>query len=76
MAMKKENVQVYPTKTRLVPSFKLCKVIVNLSKEQYGRMVVDGKSRKILEKKSTKNSAMLSLSTKSVLLMTVTIRIR
>ena len=54
MAMKKENVQVYPTKTRLVPSFKLCKVIVNLSKEQYGRMVVDGKSRKILEKKKHK----------------------
>ena len=54
MAMKKENVQVYPTRTRLVPSFKLCKVIVNLSKEQYGRMVVDGKNRKILEKKKHK----------------------
>jgi hypothetical protein len=50
----KENVQVYPTKRRLVPNFKLCKVIINLSEEQYGRMVVDGKSRKILEKKKYK----------------------
>ena len=50
----KENVQVYPAKRRLVPNFKLCKVIINLSEKQYGRMVVDGKSRKILEKKKHK----------------------
>lgn len=50
----KTNVQVYPSKKRLVPSFKLCKVIANLSKEQYERMVVDGKNRKILEKKKHK----------------------
>lgn len=54
MAMRKENVQVYPTRRRLVPNFKLCKVVINLSEEQYGQMVVDGKSRKILEKKQHK----------------------
>lgn len=54
MTLKKENVQVYPTKRRLVPNFKLCKVIINLSEEQYGHMIVDGKSRKILEKKRHK----------------------
>ena len=46
----KPNVQLYPTKKRLVPNFKLCKVIAHLSKEQYERMVVDGKPRKVLEK--------------------------
>ena len=46
----KINVQIYPTKKRLVPNFKLCKVISHLSKEQYERMVVDGKPRKVLEK--------------------------
>lgn len=46
----KINVQLYPTKKRLVPNFKLCKVIAHLSKEQYEHMVVDGKQRKILEK--------------------------
>ena len=46
----KPNVQLYPTKKRLVPNFKLCKVINHLSKEQYERMVVDGKPRKVLEK--------------------------
>ena len=54
MALRKENVQVYPTKRRLVPNFKLCKVIINLSQEQYGHMVINGKSRKILEKKQYK----------------------
>ena len=46
----KINVQLYPTTKRLVPNFKLCKVIAHLSKEQYERMVVDGKARKVLEK--------------------------
>lgn len=46
----KINVQLYPTKKRLVPNFKLCKIIAHLSKEQYEHMVVDGKQRKILEK--------------------------
>ena len=46
----KINVQLYPTTKRLVPNFKLCKVIAHLSKEQYERMIVDGKSRKVLEK--------------------------
>ena len=50
----KENVQMYPVQKRLVPNFKLCKVISHLSKEQYERMVVDGKQRKILEKHNHK----------------------
>ena len=50
----KINVQLYPTTKRLVPNFKLCKVISHLSKEQYERMVVDGKQRKILEKRNHK----------------------
>ena len=50
----KINVQLYPTTKRLVPNFKLCKVISHLSKEQYERMVVDGKQRKILEKHNHK----------------------
>ena len=32
---KKENIQIYPAKKRLVPNFKLCKVTSNLSREQY-----------------------------------------
>ena len=50
----KENVQIYPIMKRLIPNFKLCKVISHLSKEQYERMVVDGKQRKILEKHNHK----------------------
>lgn len=51
---KKENFQIYPIQKRLVPNFKLCKVIYNLEQEQYSRMVVKGKQRKILEKKKHK----------------------
>ena len=47
---RKVNVQLYPTTKRLVPNFKLCKVIAHLSREQYERMVVDGKPRKVIEK--------------------------
>lgn len=47
-------VQVYPITQRLVPNFKLCKVIYNLDQEQYDRMAIDDKQRKILEKKNFK----------------------
>ena len=50
----KENFQIMPIKLRLVPNFKLCKVIYNLQQEQFARMVGDGKQRKILEKKKVK----------------------
>ena len=51
---KKENFQVYPISQRLVPNFKLCKVIYNLEEQKYTGMVVDGKQRKVLEKKKYK----------------------
>ena len=50
----KQNFQIMPIKLRLVPNFKLCKVIYNLQQEQYSRMVVDGKQRRIMEKKNVK----------------------
>ena len=46
----KENVQLYPITNRLVPNFKLCKVITHLPQEKYERMIVDGKPRRIIEK--------------------------
>ena len=49
-----ENVRLYPIKKRLVPNFKLCKVIYDLEQEKYDRMVVDGKQRRIVEKKHHK----------------------
>lgn len=50
----KINIQFYPSKKRLVPNFKLCKVLPTLSEEKYARMVVEGKSRGIVEKKNYK----------------------
>ena len=49
-----DNAQVYPITQRLVPNFKLCKVIYNLEEQKYTGMVVDGKQRKVLEKKKHK----------------------
>ena len=54
MSNKKTNVQFYPVKQRIVPNFKLAKVMNNLSQEKYDRMVIDGNSRKIVEKKNHK----------------------
>ena len=51
---KKENFQVYPITQRIVPNFKLCKVIYNLEQQKYTSMVIDGKQRKVLEKKKHK----------------------
>ena len=53
-ASKKENFQVYPITQRIVPNFKLCKVIYNLEQQKYTSMVIDGKQRKVLEKKKHK----------------------
>lgn len=50
----KQNFQIMPIKLRVVPNFKLCKVIYNLQQVQYARMVVEGKQRRILEKKKFK----------------------
>lgn len=50
----KQNFQIMPIKLRIVPNFKLCKVIYNLQQEQYSRMVVGGKQRRIMEKKNVK----------------------
>lgn len=50
----KQNFQIMPIKLRLVPNFKLCKVLYNLQQEQYSRMVVDGKQRRIMEKKNVR----------------------
>ena len=51
---KPENFQIMPIKIRFVPNFKLCKVIYNLQQEKFARMVVNGKQRKVLEKKNVK----------------------
>lgn len=47
-------IQVYPITQRIVPNFKLCKVIYNLEHQKYTGMVIDGKQRKVLEKKKHK----------------------
>ena len=52
--MKKDNIQFYPPKKRIVPNFKLAKVMSNLSQDKYDRMIIDGNSRKIVEKKNHK----------------------
>lgn len=49
-----DSVQVYPITQRLVPNFKLCKVVYNLTQKQYDRMAINDKQRKILEKKNFK----------------------
>lgn len=49
-----QNFQIHLTRHRLVPNFKLCKVIYNLEQDKYDSMVVEGKQRKILEKKKFK----------------------
>ena len=51
---RKKSILLHPIKKRLVPNFKLCKVIYDLEQEKYGRMVVDGKRRRIVEKKNHK----------------------
>ena len=52
--IKKENIQVYPNKKRIVPNCKLAKIINNLSVNNYSAMVVDGNERKIREVKNHK----------------------
>ena len=48
-----ENVQIYPSHKRIVPNFKLVKVISNLSDKSYNRLI-DGKNADIVEKRKTK----------------------
>ena len=45
----KTNIQFYPAKQRIVPNCKLCKVIHNLTPDEYDYMVVGGKKRRIIE---------------------------
>lgn len=45
----KTNIQFYPAKQRIVPNCKLCKVIHNLTQDEYDYMVVGGKKRRIIE---------------------------
>ena len=53
---KKDNIQVYPSKKRIVPNFKLVKIAHNLSDAKYNGMVINGNFRSIVEKKNhTKN---------------------
>ena len=54
LIMKKDNIQFYPPKKRIVPNFKLAKVMNNLSQEKYDHMVVEDKNRRIIEKKHHK----------------------
>ena len=49
-----DRVQIYPITQRIVPSFKLCKVIFNLDQQKYIEMVIDGKTRRIVEKRNHK----------------------
>ena len=46
---KKNNVQVYPSKVRIVPNCKLAKTINNLSDNQFDNMITNGNERKIRE---------------------------
>ena len=45
----KTNIQFYPAKQRIVPNCKLCKVIHNLTQDEYDYMVVKDKKRRIIE---------------------------
>ena len=45
----KTNIQFYPATQRIVPNCKLCKVIHNLTPDEYDYMVVGGKKRRIIE---------------------------
>ena len=49
-----ENFKIMPITKKIVPTFKLCKVIYNLEQDKYLRMVVDGKPRRIIEKRNHK----------------------
>ena len=49
----KENVQITPSQVRIVPNFKLAKVMCNLPTEQYNR-AVNGVERGIIEKRNHK----------------------
>ena len=51
---KKHNVQVYPSKVRIVPNCKLVKTINNLSTDKFSNMIVEGNERKIREVKNHK----------------------
>lgn len=51
--MEEEKVQLYPSKVRIVPNFKLAKVTSNLSESSYNRLI-NGKSAEIVEKKKHK----------------------
>lgn len=48
-----ENVQIYPSKKRIVPNFKLAKVTSNLSEQTYNNLL-NGKNAQIIEKRNYK----------------------
>ena len=51
---KKHNVQVYPSKVRIIPNCKLVKTINNLPTDKFSNMIVEGNERKIREVKNHK----------------------
>ena len=56
----KTNIQFYPAKQRIVPNCKLCKVIHNLTPEEYSYMVVKNKPRRIIEMRHHKRYGEIS----------------
>ena len=54
MEEKKSNVQLYPSKVRIVPNCKLAKVTANLTEEKYTNFLSGRKNGGILEKKKSK----------------------
>lgn len=48
-----ENVQIYPSRTRIVPNLKLAKILANLSPKKYDR-AINGVTRNIVEKRNHK----------------------
>ena len=54
MTDKKHNVQVYPSKVRIIPNCKLVKTINNLPTDKFSNMIVEGNERKIREVKNHK----------------------
>ena len=51
--MDKQNIQLYPTKVRIIPNCKLAKVTSNLKNSGYSKLI-NGKVAKIIEKKKLK----------------------
>ena len=60
MEEKKSNVQLFPSKVRVVPNCKLAKITANRTEEQYADLLSGEKYSVIEKKKSKKRAEILS----------------